>query len=115
MKQVLAIIEKAEQHDGTKYDHSPDYYRGWEDACERIGEAVEELGDGWISVEDRLPPPGIDTLVYGQDGMHVSCYGELGSYFGKRAKEMGWGDGQDEQPGILNVSHWQPLLNPPTK
>jgi hypothetical protein len=43
MKQAPTIIEKSSPNDGTKHDHSLDYCRGWDDACERIVEAAEEL------------------------------------------------------------------------
>lgn len=78
-----------------------------------IDVAVEALGDGWINVGDQLPELGKEVLVYDGAGTYISCYGKLGSYFGKKSNEMGWVDGQDEQPGILFVTHWQPIPTPP--
>lgn len=104
---ILEIIRIAEQNDGTEHDHSPDYFRGWGDACERIGEEVEELGDGWISVEERLPPRF--NRVFVTDGKTVAQ-----SHLNKRSGEWS-GVTLLNNEYLEEPTHWQPLPKPPTK
>ena len=56
---------------------------------------------GWIKVEDRLPEPYIHVLVYDQPE------GEMGF---ARIKHNAW----DVYFHQINVTHWQPLPQPPT-
>lgn len=83
--------------------------------CENREEIREKIGDGWISVEDRLPEP-IDTSVeavivilnQGRSRDVISCLysKDLRFYFAH-------GDMLKKSFILNNVTHWMPLPNPP--
>lgn len=74
--------------------------------------AVDEY-DGWISVEDALPMPGEDVLVWGED--EYNCvFGETGSWYMEIADLTRPGEKPPYWWSDLRVTHWQPLPGPPT-
>lgn len=66
-----------------------------------------ESNDGWISVEDRLPPKGASwVLVYAGGAINCMAY----------AAGNGWQDWTNPfHPNVLDgtITHWQPLPAPP--
>ena len=65
---------------------------------------VAELeGDGWVSVDDRLPEDGVLILYYFEiTGISVGKYdSETNTFYGKLGFLCG------------DVTHWQPLPKPP--
>ena len=61
----------------------------------------QPLRSGWISVEDRLPPPNTRALVSTADGVSVDLF--LTRMF------------HHESHGFPKVTHWMPLPEGPTK
>ena len=59
----------------------------------------------WIKTSDRMPVPFVEVLVCTEDGSR---------YVAALNSEMTWDDG-DFFDDIQNVTHWQPLPEPPTE
>lgn len=57
---------------------------------------LSELGDGWISVEERLPEEGIGV---------VFC----SSYYGVDKGHWAGNHWRDSKGSVRGVTHWQPL------
>jgi len=71
-------------------------------------------GDGWVSVEDRLPSgtvsSSVDVLAYVPDEKdHVENRVEVLNYWG----ENGWWGLNFHSRRVNGVTHWQPLPEPP--
>lgn len=54
----------------------------------------------WISVEDRLPPPGM-YLISDSNSVYVAEF------------DRNWGFCPDVGPWFKSVTHWMPLPEPP--
>lgn len=63
----------------------------------------------WIPVSERLPEVGVCVLTFESDG------GIWVSELVRDEKGERWTDPATGQPEIPNVTHWQPLPEPPTK
>lgn len=59
----------------------------------------------WIKTSDRMPVPFVEVLVCTEDGCR---------YVAALNMQMNWDDG-DFFDDIQNVTHWQPLPEPPTE
>lgn len=57
----------------------------------------------WISVKDRLPEEYKDVLAFGDEGLIIAQY--YGEYLG------GWATSINKSTD--NITHWQPLPEPP--
>ena len=75
-----------------------EYERGWNDACEAIADNVPSA-PRWHRVEDQLPEPGQDVLVY--------TY-----FYGRSIYAVAWLD-NEEKWSFGTVTHWMPLPEPP--
>ncbi len=62
---------------------------------------------GWISVEDRLPPPDLVVLVARHYGTVVSMDARR-----KRGKNGGW---LRNDAGSETITHWMPLPEAPNR
>lgn len=70
------------------------------------------VGDGWIDIEDRLPEDGQQVLIYSKE-THIAS-----ATYRKAMPEIGcdkddWGGWFSDEMYEPNVTHWQPLPNPP--
>jgi len=65
--------------------------------------AQEYADSKWVSVDERLPDEGENVIVFDGKRQTVICNASLNEdkYF-----ESAWGN-------FFNVTHWQPLPNPP--
>jgi hypothetical protein len=95
---------------GFGYEMKPTT-RQLQNVADELSEAISELqneGDGWISVKDRLPDLGVQVLAYGD---HADCDGGKAFYAAKYTNDF-WGFAI---PGIggLKITHWKPLPSPP--
>jgi hypothetical protein len=88
-------------------EHSTDengvYYfvQGIEAAAQAI---IDQLGLGWISVEDSLPPAKTAILVY--NGNVFTAFYFDGYFYWHPARKPAWSF-------IGGVTHWRPLPQPP--
>ncbi len=67
----------------------------------------------WISVEDRLPEPHQHFLALNRNGRHFEscmCYGMHKPWF---TYPYGDGNASNTAPDWIDVTHWQPLPEPP--
>jgi hypothetical protein len=71
------------------------------DEAVKLCQEALELGD-WISVDERLPEPLEDVLVYTDDGIATGCL--VDPYNAKS-----W----EDENGPIEVTHWQPMLSGP--
>ena len=93
----LAVLE-AKKHDDSQ--HFPEGMAYWV-AADRITEL--EQAQEWVSVEERLPDPYLDILLYGEycyAAVQVACDGK---YF---CLEGG------EKITHFKPTHWKPLTPP---
>lgn len=67
-------------------------------------------GMGWRRVEDEMPAPGVDVLIYGFG--HTDITANERRYYTARYSNDFWGW---SIPGIggLSATHWMPLPEPP--
>ena len=67
MQELEKILDKIEAEHAYKVSGDRDTYsqynEGWSDAIDRMRGVLENLGDGWIPVDDRLPEPGRIVLI----------------------------------------------------
>jgi len=78
--------------------HNYEYENGYNSALDKVRKL--NPNNGWISVEDRLPEDGRLVLVSG--GVARLENGIWYSYTGYTRQKIIW-----------NVTHWQPLPEPP--
>ena len=70
----------------------------------------EECPHQWIDVKDKVPEKKGLYIVYNGQYMHIENWIELSQY-----KKMGWwSDDSMTSASKGMITHWQPLLEPPT-
>lgn len=71
---------------------------------------LDEMGDGWISVEERLPDNGCEVIVH--DQVRGVCNGFFlrGVRDWRRPMFCDWTETQ-----FIHVTHWQPLPGGPKR
>jgi hypothetical protein len=77
--------------------------------------------DKWISIENSLPEKDqrvlcVESYICNQKGdieynIQIATY----SKYRRANKKYNFCDEQDEQPSILNPTHWMPLPEPPNQ
>lgn len=67
--------------------------------------------NNWISVKDRLPELGDVVLIAGNGYVHCGVYGS--KYYANKWYEVNYDRYGDEEEIYYNVTHWQPLPEPP--
>ncbi|UZA19171.1 DUF551 domain-containing protein [Moraxella bovis] len=73
------------------------------DLLDYADDLKENGNDGWISVDDRLPPLETVVLVYQRPLRYVLTAEYLGDRY----------EFSELMPNDTRVTHWQPLPNPP--
>jgi len=73
-------------------------------ADELRAELVKFIGDGWISVSERLPDFEVDVLVFCNG---VAQWGRRSNNCRGWALATGWADYDDV------ITHWMPMPEPP--
>jgi hypothetical protein len=104
------IIESMEPKEEPPMGHMKDLdiriRNGGDDAIA----AACELMPRWISVEDRLPNPGADVLIYygtvGLDGEMLVAHCHVDG-------KVEWADDVGLRIRSEGVTHWMPLPEPP--
>ena len=73
------------------------------------------FGDGWVSVNDRLPDTHVPVLIYDADGGKYPMYVDwtFKSSTGKILWDFGANYDEDGNALPATYSHWMPLPNPP--
>lgn len=104
---------------GSAFIRSTDmaYGRAADDCADSLEEALTGMGDGWISVEERLPEDGekVLALVEHIDDMRVV----IGAYYRGSASFVLYQDepsklyGGWKVPFGYQITHWQPLPEGP--
>ena len=79
--------------------------------CSVVIQALTELkskieDDRWVSVKDKLPESGKCVMIYSENGGVAE-----GSYSGSKGRFEQW----RWNTGLLIVTHWMPLPEPPCK
>ena len=92
------------QKDGRyAYDHIEFAWRVWQ---------ARAAQSGWISVEDRLPEIGARVLLCGRyENQVIIAYCATGYFDGITYREH-WGA---DINSMAEVTHWQPLPEPPAE
>ncbi len=70
-----------------------------------------EQNNGWVSVEDRLPEYGKETLWYHPNGTYLIDF----LIEGDDNEHILGGYNADSQMVFSPVTHWMPLPEPPIK
>src|SRR5688572_8444160 len=112
MKQLSEIIKEMKE-DMEKADHNGaripgELLRKYLPLLEAIEANTSGEGDGWVSVEDRLPENGEHVLCWKESMIPKAFYSDTGSY--GFFKDGIWGDVESDD---WNVTHWRPLPAPP--
>lgn len=72
------------------------------------------MDGGWISVEERLPPPHQNVWCFNRTGGSFEgrmCYGMHKPFF---TYPRGDGSASNTAPPWIDVTHWRDLPEPPT-
>jgi len=67
------------------------------------------MKDKWISVEDEMPKPMEYILVCFKDSSNI----DMGYIYDYRNGELSWSSNNYNAPGWEDITHWQPLPEPP--
>lgn len=67
-------------------------------------------GDGWVSVEDRLPEVGKDVLVCTTGGVMLLPHHTIKNSTTGEIHWLAYGEPYD----VKGITHWMPLPEPPT-
>ena len=93
MQELEKILDKIEAEHAYKVSGDRDTYsqynEGWSDAIDRMRGVLENLGDGWIPVEERMP-----TQEECKDNLFWITYGSFSS--SSRVAQCEWVFSYDE-------------------
>lgn len=107
---VLEILNPydvaAEIQTALGLDFHPKFLECANNICLRLGDKASKTVEGWISVEDRLPE---EDRKYSEEVLCITPY----NYYIGRTISGNWTDYCNRNIGIDNITHWQPLPEPP--
>lgn len=101
----LAGYKAAQEHAHAALEEAEAKMQELQDQLADADKVMNSLNnsDGWISVKDRLPDSTPMVLAMCIDGYELAYYGNYGK--GQWTNTLG--------TEHLNVTHWQPLPEPP--